>query len=525
MIYKLHIGDVMIMIKRCISILVTMCVMVAAVFSLNLAVSATESKGKITLTYNLNANAMLDSYQCSLMYNSEQLEFDSAEEYTSGGTQVHNNKVRPSGSGVYFNGINVNSFYDFTSKKDFISVTFNVIGELSEMPKLNVNVLETKDGVTLNSSEYTIERKLLFDTSYENYIANKSLSFQGASIHLVEPWQMVFAYKITDSFVTLADEYGVVVIKEDYYNTGMTGKDIYSSKNASVLSSNDGLSTISNNYIYATYDKNLYCYQMDTDYYCCGYAVIDGKMYFENTVNCRNYLERIQQLKENTSNPLQKPVFNDMFNMYNADVAYLASKGYTPKTASAVDENRATVRGANSAENPYTVVSDKSSDISESNAIFIGTSIHLLEPWGMAFGVKLSNIDLNSADEYGMVYIAKEDIGDKTLSGLEMLKNENSYVYSSKVDSGKFITPTVSGNIVSAKQIEGIYTYQMDKYFVGRFYYVKDGVYHFSNSFTNNAITRVEELKDNATDEFAKELYGVMYTMYNDVKTLNGNEG
>ncbi len=150
---------------------------------------------------------------------------------------------------------------------------------------------------------------------------------QNAQIKLIEPWGLKANVKVSRNGSVInynaVEEYGLVVLADNskVYNTAA---EILENENAYVFSSKNGDASISSGYISATYSKDIYTYQLNTDIYVFGY-VKDADGYHYGPVRNRNVYELMMTRKDDAAgfpNGKERTVYADMIDLYNAITLY-----------------------------------------------------------------------------------------------------------------------------------------------------------------------------------------------------------
>ncbi|MGN1051726.1 MAG: hypothetical protein ACI4QE_05440, partial [Acutalibacteraceae bacterium] len=401
-------------IKKIISALLVI-LMSATIMILPFSVSANSTVyGEVTYSYDLKLPEAVEDFQAVLTFDAQKYQVASDDEgnykvsFPAFGEDIFY-KVKNESGKILFNASNYSQKYDFTNKATVVTVTFDVISsnvENNSVATLNIVETSSEEGNTYSTDEEN--GTLITDNELSGKISDVSdsligFSFLGASIHLIEPWEMIFGEYVSASALALSDDYGAVVMHENNYSSDMTGEDMYSDENAIILSKTNGKSQIVNgSYLFNTLSQGLYCYDMDTDYYVSSFVIIDGKKYFDS-VSVRNYLERIQSCISTEQNETNLAVYNDMYDLYVADINYLNSIGYT--TSTVPKENRKTLHGSD-----YTMNGQEKTNTF--SMIFGGASIHLVEPWGLIFAEAIKTSEISNSDEYGFVILNEKDFED-----------------------------------------------------------------------------------------------------------------
>ena len=158
--------------------------------------------------------------------------------------------------------------------------------------------------------------------------AGSSYSYgQNAQIKLIEPWGLKANVKVSNNGSVInynaVEEYGIVALA-DNSRTYADASEILQNQNAYVFSSKNGDATISNGYSSATYSKDIFTYQLDTDIYVFGY-VKDADGYHYGPVRNRNVHTLMEARKDdiaNFPNVKERTVYADMIDLYNAITAY-----------------------------------------------------------------------------------------------------------------------------------------------------------------------------------------------------------
>ncbi len=150
---------------------------------------------------------------------------------------------------------------------------------------------------------------------------------QNAQIKLIEPWGMKANVKVSLNGQPIdystVEEYGMVVLA-DNDNVYNSAAEILRNENAYVFSSKNGDASISSGYISATYSKDIYTYQLDTDIYVFGY-VKDSDGYHYGPVRNRNVYELMMARKDdaaNFPNVKERIVYGDMIELFAAITEY-----------------------------------------------------------------------------------------------------------------------------------------------------------------------------------------------------------
>ena len=158
--------------------------------------------------------------------------------------------------------------------------------------------------------------------------AGTSYSYgQNAQIKLIEPWGLKANVKVSHGGSVIdynaVEEYGIVALA-DNSRTYTDAAEILQNDNAYVFSSKNGDATISNGYISATYSKDIFTYQLDTDIYVFGY-VKDADGYHYGPVRNRNVhtlMEARMNDAVNFPNVKERTVYTDMIELYDAITRY-----------------------------------------------------------------------------------------------------------------------------------------------------------------------------------------------------------
>ncbi|MCQ2514084.1 MAG: dockerin type I domain-containing protein [Ruminococcus sp.] len=121
----------------------------------------------VTVTYDLKSNKKLVNGQWALSYDSSKLSFNSAKNselmpYINGGT------VRVTDGEIKGNFTNIDELYDFTTSKEFVTVTFDVIGTGNTTVDLKVQELSVGQ-LSGGSLTYTTAVKNSVDTGKESF--------------------------------------------------------------------------------------------------------------------------------------------------------------------------------------------------------------------------------------------------------------------------------------------------------------------------------------------------------------------
>jgi hypothetical protein len=150
---------------------------------------------------------------------------------------------------------------------------------------------------------------------------------QNAQIKLIEPWGLKANVKVSHGGSVIdynaVEEYGIVALA-DNSRTYADASEILQNQNAYVFSSKNGDASISNGYISASYSKDIFTYQLNTDIYVFGY-VKDADGYHYGPVRNRNVhtlMEARMNDAVNFPNLKERTVYADMIDLYTAITAY-----------------------------------------------------------------------------------------------------------------------------------------------------------------------------------------------------------
>ena len=115
-----------------------------------------------------------------------------------------------------------------------------------------------------------------------------------------------------------------MVVLADNSKVYNDASEILRNENAYVFSSKNGDASIAGGYISATYSKDIYTYQLNTDIYVFGY-VKDADGYHYGPVRNRNVHTLMEARKNdiaNFPNVKERTVYADMIDLYTAITAY-----------------------------------------------------------------------------------------------------------------------------------------------------------------------------------------------------------
>ena len=197
-----------------------------------------------------------------------------------------------------------------------------------KMTKLETDVTDYRSDFANLSAPETQKAPTLAQYPLGAPAAGSSYSYgQNAQIKLIEPWGLKANVKISNNGSVIdyntVEEYGIVALA-DNSRTYTDASEILQNGNAYVFSSKNGDATISNGYISATYSKDIFTYQLDTDIYVFGY-VKDTDGYHYGPVRNRNVHTLMEARKDdiaNFPNVKERTVYADMIDLYNAITAY-----------------------------------------------------------------------------------------------------------------------------------------------------------------------------------------------------------
>ena len=347
---------------------------------------------------------------------------------------------------------------------------------------------------------------------------------QSVQVGLIEPW-----FLKANAIVHFGDEnnpinynslkdYGAYFVREselgrkDADQDNITIDEILSSPGVVKCSKLQNSAGIDGNMLTATYNKDLYTYEMDDSIFVLFY-IEDATGIHYAPIRERNIKSLVAERKDDTvnfTNALERNVYSAMDTLKNDLDAYRRQYENleqlpahdAPTLASYTSEN-----GAFTAETNF--------DYKFENSV----QLVLVEPWGLKFNSKVSQksnnskLDYDTALEYGaIVFYDTENTVKNGMTKDELMSKQDAYVFSSK--SGDAYE---DGHFISAIYNKGIYTYQLDSNAYVMFYVKDANGYHYSDVKVRNAYDLAKERAEDTVhfpNEKERAVYASMVDMY-----------
>lgn len=197
------------------------------------------------------------------------------------------------------------------------------------MAQLEVDITDYRSDFTNITKSEPQKAPTLGEYPLGNTATNKPYVFgHNVQIRLVEPWGMkVNAMAADASTKKVIDysnvkDYGVIIHFDN--NRAYTVDELLANKNAYVFSMKNGDATLDGNYITATYKKDLYTYQLNTNAYTVFYVEDEDGVHY-SSLKVRNLYDlMLERAVDTTGNFTEKEklVYVDMVNLYEAVTAY-----------------------------------------------------------------------------------------------------------------------------------------------------------------------------------------------------------
>ena len=149
------------------------------------------------------------------------------------------------------------------------------------------------------------------------------------SMKLIEPWGIRVETKIVSSSNTsvaidyaAADDYGLIFYhdKEGKYD-GMSVEQMLAEAGAQVYSKTLGNTTItSDSRVCATYDQNIFTFEMDSNLYALPFVIINGQCYYrdDGAINM-NLVDRLEAFAADMARPAEERAVYEAMIQLNAD--------------------------------------------------------------------------------------------------------------------------------------------------------------------------------------------------------------
>jgi len=147
-------------------------------------------------------------------------------------------------------------------------------------------------------------------------------------IRLIEPWGMKVNAKAslasTGKLVNYSSlkDYGVIILFDNTNDYSL--EELIANKNAYVFSNKNGDSSLDGSYMTATYKKNLYTYQLNTNAYVVFYVEDEAGVHY-GPLKVRNLYDLMTTRAVDTTGSFtekEKTVYADMVNLYDAVTVY-----------------------------------------------------------------------------------------------------------------------------------------------------------------------------------------------------------
>lgn len=345
-----------------------------------------------------------------------------------------------------------------------------------------------------------------------------------AASRLFEPWGIRFFAEFTGSEADSIQEYGVAILNEEYFVSGMSNEEFYDS-------------AIHNGYIYlysggggaleyeqpstqypggryiATLDKDIYSYDIGADYYVVPFAVMPDGTVFGKIKS--NSMERI--LRENIGRSdvsvEEKWVCRSILVLRDYTKGYYAQNGIP----GAIYDNAAIARGS----------SQSAAAVSNRNAAAVGRissgASRLIEPWGLRYFYTPGTAQ--NVSDRGVIMLSETYYDSSYASSPDNMRwNAHSYVFT--VSDGTLVYDENTGRYY-ATLTDGISSRYINRtYYVVPFVVNSDGSYSYGAVKSNSMLNILNNnLEKNTVSEAEKNVIRAMKALHEAVKIYYSAEG